>query len=170
MIGLPVHAIVRRIRAGPSHAANTTDHARAAHRHRRAALRPGASRGDAGAGAAARPQHAGGRAATACASSWWRRRTSLALLVFSEVFASEAAFAAHRESAHAAWFREARAPYVAEANVRELRPVAPPRLGAVLCSEPTCWPVPAAIWRRLSRGRLRGPLERARVGSSPRPS
>jgi D-3-phosphoglycerate dehydrogenase / 2-oxoglutarate reductase len=56
------------------------------------------------------------------------------LLVFSEQFASEAAFAAHRESAHAAWFREARAPYVLEAKVRELRPVAPPFLGAVLCT------------------------------------
>ena len=42
-------------------------------------------------------------------------------LVFCEVFASEAAFAAHRESAHAAWFREARAPYnVAAANTRSL--------------------------------------------------
>ena len=50
-------------------------------------------------------------------------------LVFCEVFASEAAFAAHRESAHAAWFREARAPYVVEAMVRELRPVAPARPG-----------------------------------------
>ena len=58
------------------------------------------------------------------------------ILVFSEMFASEAAFTAHRESAHAAWFREARAPYVAEANVRELRPVAPPFLGTILCTSP----------------------------------
>jgi D-3-phosphoglycerate dehydrogenase len=55
------------------------------------------------------------------------------VLIFSEMFASEAAFAAHRESAHAAWFREARAAYVNEANVRELRPVAPPFRGRILC-------------------------------------
>jgi quinol monooxygenase YgiN len=46
-------------------------------------------------------------------------------LVFCEMFASDAAFQAHRESAHAAWFREARAPYKIEATVRELRSVAP---------------------------------------------
>ena len=55
-------------------------------------------------------------------------------LVFCEVFASEAALAAHRESAHAAWFREARAPYNVDAAVRELRSVAPVRPGAVLCA------------------------------------
>jgi quinol monooxygenase YgiN len=57
-------------------------------------------------------------------------------LVFCEVFASEAAFAAHRESGHAAWFREARAPYGVEGTVRELRPVAPAWPGAVLCATP----------------------------------
>src|SRR4051794_33260408 len=58
------------------------------------------------------------------------------VLVFSEVFASEAAFAAHRQSAHSMWFREARAPYGVEATVRELRPVAPAWPGAVLCATP----------------------------------
>lgn len=58
------------------------------------------------------------------------------VLVFSEMFASEEAFAAHRASAHAAWFRDARAPYVAEANVRELRPVGAAWPGAVLCAVP----------------------------------
>jgi D-3-phosphoglycerate dehydrogenase len=57
-------------------------------------------------------------------------------LVFCEVFASEGAFQAHRESTHAAWFREARAPYGVEAVVRELRPVAPAWPGAVLCATP----------------------------------
>ena len=32
------------------------------------------------------------------------------LLVFYEVFASESGFAAHRDSPHAAWFRDARGP------------------------------------------------------------
>jgi (4S)-4-hydroxy-5-phosphonooxypentane-2,3-dione isomerase len=58
-------------------------------------------------------------------------------LVFCEVFASEAAFAAHRDSAHAAWFREARAPYVREGRVREFRPVPPASAGVVLCGAPT---------------------------------
>ena len=57
-------------------------------------------------------------------------------LVFCEVFASEAAFAAHRQSAHVAWFRDARAPYGVEGTVRELRPVAPAWPGAVLCATP----------------------------------
>jgi D-3-phosphoglycerate dehydrogenase len=57
-------------------------------------------------------------------------------LVFCEVFAHEAALATHRESAHAAWFREARAPYGVEAVVRELRPVTPAWPGAVLCAAP----------------------------------
>src|SRR5689334_10145252 len=46
-------------------------------------------------------------------------------LLFCEMFADEAAFATHRASAHAAWFRDARAPYGVEATVREFRPVAP---------------------------------------------
>jgi D-3-phosphoglycerate dehydrogenase / 2-oxoglutarate reductase len=58
-------------------------------------------------------------------------------LVFCEVFAGEAAFAAHRDSAHAVWFREARAAYVREGHVREFRPVAPARAGVVLCGAPT---------------------------------
>jgi D-3-phosphoglycerate dehydrogenase / 2-oxoglutarate reductase len=58
------------------------------------------------------------------------------VLVFSEVFASEAAFAAHRQSAHSLWFHEARASYGVEATVRELRPVAPAWPGAVLCATP----------------------------------
>lgn len=58
------------------------------------------------------------------------------VLVFSEQFASEEAFATHRASPHVAWFREARTPYVSEANVRELRPVGPPWPGAVLCTVP----------------------------------
>lgn len=57
-------------------------------------------------------------------------------LVFCEVFASDTAFQAHRESAHAAWFREARAPFGVEAVVRELRSVAPAWPGAVLCATP----------------------------------
>ena len=57
-------------------------------------------------------------------------------LVFYEMFASDAAFQAHRESAHAAWFREARAPFGVEAVVRELRQVAPTWPGAVLCATP----------------------------------
>ena len=57
-------------------------------------------------------------------------------LVFYEVFASDAAFRAHRESAHATWFREARAPFDVQAVVRELRPVAPAWPGAVLCATP----------------------------------
>ena len=56
------HTIVRRIRAGPNHAIQPTDHARAAHRDCRAPIRSGASRRHAGAGATPRPQHAGGRA------------------------------------------------------------------------------------------------------------
>jgi phosphoglycerate dehydrogenase-like enzyme/quinol monooxygenase YgiN len=58
-------------------------------------------------------------------------------LVFCEVFADEAAFAAHRDSAHAAWFREARAPYVREGHVREFRPVPRDSAGVVLCGAPT---------------------------------
>lgn len=54
-------------------------------------------------------------------------------LLFSEMFADEAAFAAHRASPHAAWFRDARAPFGVEATVREFRPVAPAWPGAVLC-------------------------------------
>ena len=57
-------------------------------------------------------------------------------LVFCEMFASDAAFQAHRESAHAAWFREARAPYQVQAVVRELRSVAPAWPGAVLVATP----------------------------------
>ncbi len=57
-------------------------------------------------------------------------------LVFYEMFASDAAFAAHRDSAHSAWFREARAPYGVQGAVRELRPVAPAWPGAVLCAAP----------------------------------
>lgn len=60
----------------------------------------------------------------------------LGLLVFSEQFAGDAAFAAHRDSEHAAWFRSAREPYVTEASVRELRPVAAAWPGAVLCAVP----------------------------------
>lgn len=58
------------------------------------------------------------------------------VLVFSEMFASEAALAAHRQSAHAQWFKEARAPYGVEADVRELRSMAPAWPGAVLCATP----------------------------------
>ena len=57
-------------------------------------------------------------------------------LLFCEMFADEAAFAAHRASPHAAWFRDARAPYAVEATVREFRPVAPAWPGAVLCVPP----------------------------------
>jgi D-3-phosphoglycerate dehydrogenase / 2-oxoglutarate reductase len=57
-------------------------------------------------------------------------------LVFYEMFASDAAFQAHRESAHSTWFRESRAPYGVEGSVRELRPVAPAWPGAVLCATP----------------------------------
>jgi D-3-phosphoglycerate dehydrogenase len=57
-------------------------------------------------------------------------------LVFYEVFASEAAFAAHRDSPHLAWFREARASLVREAQVRELRPVGSVQPGIVLCAIP----------------------------------
>ena len=64
------------------------------------------------------------------------------VLVFSEMFASEAAFAAHRESAHAAWFREARAPYVVEATVRELRPRGARRPGRRALRHATCWRSP----------------------------
>ena len=52
------------------------------------------------------------------------------------MFASDAAFAAHRDSAHSAWFREARAPYGVQGAVRELRPVTPAWPGAVLCATP----------------------------------
>ena len=55
-------------------------------------------------------------------------------LLFCEMFASEAAFAAHRASPHAAWFRDARGGYAIEAIVREFRPVAPAWPGAVLCA------------------------------------
>ena len=58
------------------------------------------------------------------------------VLVFSEMFAGEAALAAHRQSAHAQWFKEARAPYGVEADVRELRSMAPAWPGAVLCATP----------------------------------
>lgn len=74
------------------------------------------------------------------------------ILVFSEMFASEAAFTAHRESAHAAWFREARAPYVAEANVRELRPVAPPFLGTIVCTSPVLARFPQYLARLTEAG------------------
>src|SRR5262245_17466113 len=37
-------------------------------------------------------------------------------LVFCEMFASDAAFQAHRDSAHSAWFRDARAPYGVQAS------------------------------------------------------
>ncbi|MGD9508734.1 MAG: NAD(P)-dependent oxidoreductase [Geminicoccaceae bacterium] len=57
-------------------------------------------------------------------------------LLFSEMFADEAAFATHRASPHAAWFRDARAPYGVEATVREFRPVTPAWPGAVLCVPP----------------------------------
>jgi phosphoglycerate dehydrogenase-like enzyme/quinol monooxygenase YgiN len=57
-------------------------------------------------------------------------------LLFYEMFASDAAFAAHRDSLHSAWFREARAPYGVQGSVRELRPVAPAWPGAVLCAPP----------------------------------
>jgi phosphoglycerate dehydrogenase-like enzyme/quinol monooxygenase YgiN len=57
-------------------------------------------------------------------------------LVFYELFESEAAFAAHQNSAHVRWFRETRAPYVREANVREFRPVGAARPGIVLCAVP----------------------------------
>lgn len=58
------------------------------------------------------------------------------VLVFSEMFASDAALAAHRQSAHAQWFKDARAPYGVEADVRELRSMAPAWPGAVLCATP----------------------------------
>ena len=57
-------------------------------------------------------------------------------LLFCEQFVDEAAFAAHRASPHAAWFRDARAVYEVEATVREFRPVAPAWPGAVLCVPP----------------------------------
>ncbi|MFO1049321.1 MAG: NAD(P)-dependent oxidoreductase [Geminicoccaceae bacterium] len=57
-------------------------------------------------------------------------------LLFCEMFADEAAFAVHRASPHAAWFREARSGYDIEANIREFRPVAPAWPGAVLCAPP----------------------------------
>ena len=44
--------------------------------------------------------------------------------------------AAHRQSPHALWFKDARAPYGVEATVRELRSVAPAWPGAVLCATP----------------------------------
>ena len=52
-------------------------------------------------------------------------------LLFCDMFASEAALAAHRASPHAAWFRDARGGYAIEAIVREFRPVAPAWPGAV---------------------------------------
>lgn len=57
-------------------------------------------------------------------------------LVFYETFESEAAFAAHRDSPHSTWFREARAPFVQDARVREFRTLGPSRQGVVLCGVP----------------------------------
>lgn len=53
-------------------------------------------------------------------------------LVFYETFADEAAFAAHQATPHLAWFKEARAGYVREAQVRRFRPVAAASAGVVL--------------------------------------
>lgn len=57
-------------------------------------------------------------------------------LVFYEMFESEAAFAAHRDSAHSTWFREARDAYVQEARVREFRSAGVAGPGVVLCCVP----------------------------------
>ena len=57
-------------------------------------------------------------------------------LVFYELFESEAAFAAHGASEHLRWYREARAPFLLEATVRECRPVAGTAPGVVLCAVP----------------------------------
>lgn len=56
------------------------------------------------------------------------------LLLFYELFESEAAFAAHREAPHSVWFQEARAPYVRESTVRQFRAVGASRPGVVLCA------------------------------------
>ena len=53
--------------------------------------------------------------ATACASSWSRPRTIRARWCSTRCSPATPPSPAHRESAHAAWFREARAPYGVEA-------------------------------------------------------